>query len=64
MSITLVACRKKKKQIMQFLNKKYITNPYLEKINKIEKSKTSVLLENNQPLPQCPAKRINTDKVI
>ena len=45
---------------MQFVNKRYITNRYLEKYIKKEKAKTSVLLENNQPV-LAKRKKITTE---
>ena len=52
---------------MQFVNKKYYTNWYLEK-NSIKKKKTKlktfILLENNQPALQCLAKRKRSTELL
>ena len=56
--------KNKKKQMILFVNEKNFTNWYLGKnsIKKMKKRlKTPILVENNQPAPQCLAKRKNTD---
>ena len=51
--------------MMQFINKNNVTLiDILEKSSiKKKRLKKSILLENNQPVPQCLVKRKNTDRV-
>ena len=55
----------KKKQKIQFVNKKYYTDIWEKTFHKNKKRlKTFILLENNQPISQCLVKSKNTKSII